>query len=390
MPHFPKPFFKKSRGLWYVEIDRKQINLGRDREEAFRRYHELMAEPKRQEVQSWLVPALVDQFLDWVQRNRSPDTYEWYRYRLQRFCDRHGQLQTKALRPFHVQQWIDGYPDLSKTSRRNYIRSIKRCLKWAQQQGYIDTNPIAHLEVPSAERRETLITENAYESLMTFVRDPGFRDLIEATWETGCRPQESLRLEARHVEFDRLRWVFPRKEAKGKKAPRIVYLNHRSAEITRNLVERFPSGTLFRNSRGKRWTTCAVNCAFDRVRIRMAKSEMKQRGEQISENAIRELAPELNPTRTSRGELIQKSDADLRCEAKMKLIARWATRNIPRYSLYALRHAWATRALKSGIDALTVAILMGHSDPSTLAKVYQHLSHDPDHLLNQANRVSGA
>ena len=39
MPHFPKPFFKKARGLWYVEINRQQVNLGPDREAAFRQYH---------------------------------------------------------------------------------------------------------------------------------------------------------------------------------------------------------------------------------------------------------------------------------------------------------------------------------------------------------------
>ncbi len=45
MARFPKPFFKKASGVWYVEIHRKQINLGPDREEAFRKYHELMADP---------------------------------------------------------------------------------------------------------------------------------------------------------------------------------------------------------------------------------------------------------------------------------------------------------------------------------------------------------
>jgi hypothetical protein len=29
--------------------------------------------------------AIVDAFLEWVERNRSPETCEWYRYRLQRF-----------------------------------------------------------------------------------------------------------------------------------------------------------------------------------------------------------------------------------------------------------------------------------------------------------------
>lgn len=28
MAHYPKPFFRAPRGLWYVQIDGKQINLG--------------------------------------------------------------------------------------------------------------------------------------------------------------------------------------------------------------------------------------------------------------------------------------------------------------------------------------------------------------------------
>ena len=41
------------------------------------------------------------------------------------------------------------------------------------------------------------------------------------------------------------------------------------------------------------------------------------------------------------------------------------------------------------MDALTVAVLMGHADPSTLAKVYQHLAHNPQHLLEQARKAVG-
>ena len=43
MAHYPKPFFKKSRKRWYIEINRRQINLGPDREETCRKYHALMA-----------------------------------------------------------------------------------------------------------------------------------------------------------------------------------------------------------------------------------------------------------------------------------------------------------------------------------------------------------
>ena len=43
------PFFKKSHNAWYVELDRKQIRLGTTEEEAFARYHELMAARKKAE-----------------------------------------------------------------------------------------------------------------------------------------------------------------------------------------------------------------------------------------------------------------------------------------------------------------------------------------------------
>ena len=31
MPHFPKPFFRRKKDRWYVQLDGKQINLGSDR-----------------------------------------------------------------------------------------------------------------------------------------------------------------------------------------------------------------------------------------------------------------------------------------------------------------------------------------------------------------------
>lgn len=56
---------------------------------------------------------------------------------------------------------------------------------------------------------------------------------------------------------------------------------------------------------------------------------------------------------------------------------------------YCLRHSWATRALHRGLDPLTVAILMGHSDPSMLAKVYQRVAHDPEYMRSTARRAVG-
>jgi integrase len=219
MAKTPKPWFRKERQAWFVCINGQQLNLGRDKKQAHDTYHQLIRQPAERKVSPHSLPAIVDAFLEWVHTNRAPDTYEWYRYRLERFVRTYPDLQPDQLRPFHVQKWVDSYPDFTRTSRRNYLRSVKRCLDWARKQGYIDANPLEHLEIPTADRREVMVSQEEYTRLRTFIRNDAFTDLVVVTWETGCRPQESLRVEARHVDLNNDRWVFPTKESKGEQFP---------------------------------------------------------------------------------------------------------------------------------------------------------------------------
>lgn len=388
MARTPKPWFDKERKVWKVTINGRRHNLGKNKKLAMEEFHRLMLQPAAKKVPSQSLPGIIDAFLDWVHKHRAPDTYEWYRYRLQRFIDHHRDLRVQDLRPFHVETWIDSYESLSQTSRRNYIRSIKRCLSWAKKQGYIETNPVESLEAPSAERREVFVSLEDFNSLLSYIRDETLRDLVTTTWLVGCRPQESLRVEGRHVDAENQRWVFPIKESKGKKLPRIVYLTDEAMAITKRHMLRHPTGTIFRNRNGRPWTPDAVNCAFDRIQIRMGKAEIEKRNVSVSNNEIAAFVPLLSPTKRSKGEVVQKTATELRSEAKRKLTNRLAASLAPRYSPYSLRHAWATHALQKGLDSTTVAVLMGHSDVSTLARVYQHLSHSPDYLLEQAKRAS--
>jgi len=389
MARRPKPWFRKARNAWFVMIGGVQHNLGPDKNEAYDRFHQLMRQPQQRKVSSQSFAAIAEAFLEWVQKHRAPDTYGWYQYRIKRFHERYPDLRACDMRPYHVSEWADSY-HLSTTSRRNYLRSVKRCMKWAKRQGYIQDNPIADLEVPAAEHKEIVITQDEFQTILSYIRDDTFEDLILTTWESGCRPQESLIVEARHVDLANQRWVFRKSEEKTKRITRVVYLTDKALAITKRLMVRYrDGGPLFRNINGNAWTTYAVNCAFIRLQIRMGKDEMKRRGEMISNEQIKALIPTLNPEKRRGGEAIKKTAAELRAEAKRKLTNKRAAELAPKYSLYAIRHSWATHALERGVDPLTVAILMGHRDPSTLAKVYQHLSLNPEHLLQQAKKAAG-
>jgi site-specific recombinase XerD len=182
--------------------------------------------------------------------------------------------------------------------------------------------------------------------------------------------------------------VFGSTEGKGHRG-RVVYLTEKAAAMTQRLVARFPAGKLFRNSNGRDWTPSAVNCGFSRLQQKMGLALMRERGLEPDERAIGEFSQTLTRTRTIKGQEVAKSERELYIEARRKLRLRQAERLAPKYSLYVLRHSWATHALERGVDALTVAVLMGHRDPSTLARVYQHLSHNPQYLLEQARKAVG-
>lgn len=389
MAKTPKPWFRKGRG-WFVCIGGQQLNLGRDKKAAHQEYYRLMNQPsKRRKLSGRSMASVIDDFLEYVKRNRAPDTYCWYRDLLQKFILQHKQLRIDDIRPYHVQRWVDSYPHLAKTSRRNHFRAVKRCVKWAVEQGYIDQNPLQHLSVPSAERKEVMVSEEEFERILNQASPESLRDLLITTWETGCRPQESLRVEARHVDTTNHRWVIPPSEVKGERITRTVYLTDRAFEITKRLMTEYPDGNLFRNVYGDPWTPSSVKCAVDRTRIRIGKRELKRLGQSVSPDDVERFIPSLKPTRKSNGVEVRKLKSELRFEAKDKLTKRLAASLVPKCSLYALRHSFATHALERGVDSVTVAVLMGHSDPSMLAKVYQHLSQNPKFMLEQVKRAKG-
>lgn len=69
-----------------------------------------------------------------------------------------------------------------------------------------------------------------FEASLAIFPDQEFRDLIIAIWETGCRPQEAFKVEARHVDKEQGRWVFKLREKEGRfcDGAEIVVYSYRS------------------------------------------------------------------------------------------------------------------------------------------------------------------
>src|SRR5262249_12761121 len=175
------------------------------------------------------VPDLIEEFLDWCRKHREPRTFDFYREKTQSFLDHlkaQGQLYLEAdkLRPIHLQKWADSHEDWKAGQKHQAIMSVQRAFNWAKKAGLIDRSPVVHVAKPPTGKRELVIEWLDYQAMLDNTRAEEIHDLLTTSWETGCRPQEIMRVEARHVDLAGRRWVFGKKEAKGKKRIRIVYL----------------------------------------------------------------------------------------------------------------------------------------------------------------------
>jgi integrase len=337
MPHFPKPFFRPKKNRWYVQLDTKHVNLGPDRADAFRRYHEIMAARKQlvhvtPPSEDPLLIEVLDAFLDWCLKHREKRTFESYEERIRSFLASLAErrMALRDLRPFHLQHWVDSHPDWNPGMKRGRMQAVQRGLNWAVKQGRIDRSPIAYLEKPPPGKRENVIEYTVYRRMLDLTATQEFRDLITVSWETGCRPQEIWRVEKRHLDVRSKRWVFPAKESKGKKKIRIVYLTDLALEICQRLAAKHSAGPLFRNSDGLAWNRHATSCVFLRMKKHLGK----------------------------------------------------------KYALVDFRHSFTTRSLKAGVDPVTLSFLLGHADTSMLAKTYAHLGQEISHLREALDKTN--
>lgn len=322
-----KPFYFTQKKAWYVRIDGKLVRLDQDKQKAEDKYHALMATDEINA--SVAVVYLIDAAIEWMKTNRAGKTTKWYQDHLQSFTNSiGGGLLISELKPHHVTKWLDKQAWSDNTKHRA-VAAVQRVFNWARKQGYIVRSPLEGMEKPEASPRDVLVSEEHFKEAVAKTPDQAGKDFWTFLWETGCRVQEAKMVSTEHFHEAERRLVIPKKRAKGKKKARVIYLNDVALEIvTRRIKEQGP-GLILRNRRKKPWTK-----------------------EAIKSRTARFLKP-LNDT----------------------------------YCAAAFRHTFCTRALLSGIDPITVAELMGHSNLNMVANNYQHLCKKPLFLLEQLNKL---
>jgi integrase len=343
----PKPFYRKQTRSFYVQLDDRQINLGPDEAEAYRRWHLLMAgadesviaamnEPVKpiDRPQTVTVRQLVKSYLGWQdgQAKLAPRTKQWYKSHLKSFESVAGDLVADDVTQADVDRWFvkcgEGWGD---NYRLGSFRALSHLYNWGRKRKLVKDNPIRGMERPSYQPRDCYLTNEQWQAIIGGTKNENLKDILLFIRHTGCRPFEARWAEARH--FDGKCIVFDRDESKGKKTRRVLILDDVALAIVKRRIEKQGGGEIFRKGNDTAWT-----------------------------------GPNLG-----------------QCCCRLARAVK-----IP-FSPYVLRHTAASNLLVASRDAVTTAAILGHTDVKMLSKVYGHLDKHPEHLkrlLDETNRAA--
>lgn len=325
------PWFRASKGSWYVWHRGRQVSLGKGtREEALEAHARLRLGLAARESPegSGSLSGLLGSFLE--AKGREVARGDLARITLEGYARLLGPLRAsplgrsgiEGLRASGVSSWLDSRP-WGPTTRRNAIVALRAALRWAVDSGDWPGIPagLLRLRAPQAKTREKLLSEHDLRAILAALPkgDP-WRDLIEALSITGARPIELEGLTRARVDREARRiWVRDKIRGATGSPDRPIVITARLWEILSRRLRAAgpdPGALLFPNGQGKQWTRNARALRWARLRKRL----------------------DLSPGATA----------------------------------YGLRHLFVIRALDRGLEAADIAALIGHRDSRMIERVYGH------------------
>jgi integrase len=290
---------------------------------------------------------LSEKYLDSVTRlrSKSPLTVQKERYTLDRWLTAYGDREADQITRSDLNEFaMNRGEDVCNRTVNLDILSLHNVLKFGLETGLFSKAPLVTAEWKPLKHktpRRELIPDDALERLCTVAtrldwkERPEFRngkmlaDYLRLVAYSGCRRQAGISARWSDVDFGKRTIVFHTKFDKD-----VVVVMNKSL--------------------------------FDHLKAMYASRR--------DENEW--LFP--SPDRTSAGHWISPS-------AVFSAVSRAA--GLGTMCLHDLRHAFASRAVMAGIDFMTVAAMLGHSDGGILvSKVYGHLSNE--HLRSAAAKMN--
>lgn len=196
----PPRMHLKSGTYYYVTTDkpRKWISLGKDLNEARRKWADIEAGP----VASDVFNALLDEWLaSEAFIDLAPNTQKQYRSVARQLRTTFEGFAVQQIEPKHVAMWQDFHP--SKVNANTGKSIITTVLNIAVRRGMINRNPAKEVENLTIKRRKRYITDDEFLKIREHA-SPALRAAMDISYVTGARIGDVIHIRLSHITDDGL------------------------------------------------------------------------------------------------------------------------------------------------------------------------------------------
>lgn len=196
MPRPAAIWQRKQTGWYYVTLNGQQTKLSKDKKEAERLFHELMAKKPSEEETAEPPTALgisfrklADVYLVATKDEKVEQAFQGQVTCLKSFCDfLKKRVAAASLQPHMVRSWLRTKPTWGKSTQVMKRKTIKAVLNWGVREGHLKENPLKSMVGGNAERRDRVMQPTEVERIYAFV-SADFRDFLRAVELTGAAVQ---------------------------------------------------------------------------------------------------------------------------------------------------------------------------------------------------------
>ena len=131
-----------------------------------------------------------------------------------------------------VQFWNKEKPSCIPKQSANLKAFLNYCIK-SQKFNSATYHSLTFPSTTTTGIRETIITEFDYQQILDYVHDENFKLYLETLWETGCRPNEIIKLTKSDIDFTKgTAFIYQNKTKKYK----TVYLTDKLLQLFKNIT----------------------------------------------------------------------------------------------------------------------------------------------------------
>ncbi|MFO0847868.1 MAG: tyrosine-type recombinase/integrase [Gemmataceae bacterium] len=273
MARKPGVWFRKQTGWYMTTVGGEQVKLSRDKKEAEKAFHQLMADRPAESAEDGgprpSLRHLVGLYLDEAKATKGAETYQVQRRYLVGFCEFVGNKKAPDVRVPHVKDWLAAHLKWGPSTRALAISTLIALFNWAVTEQRLAASPIKGVKRGKFKRREQIIPPD-HRAKIFAACGPELKDFLTLCSLTGARPFSELgRLTAEKVDFANGLIPLPEhKTAKKTNRPRIIVLVPEALAILRRLADKHPTGLLLRSPKIGQWRRQVVSRALKRAAAR--------------------------------------------------------------------------------------------------------------------------